>query len=450
MMWIRWLSLAWAVSLGCGSPVRADEPLGLSVLYAGHPGSVREQDFLSFLRGHVRRVDAADYRTLTADRARGFDVILFDWTSLRPLDPEARDAGGVESPDIPSPPALSRGFDRPALLIGQAGGYVADSLGLKATGLCQCLEDAVHDLASAHELFRGPCRVALPCNEQPIPDHYLAGRRQRTGAVLMLAGLSVLAASVIPFVIRLLLGSPAAFGNRERKGRRRDPLTVGPGIISTVGFLMTCAGGVAMWRDIASHRATMKVYRIQAEPSPATDYGLVYDPYGFEDSPDAEFIASGLNGKDPRALALGRQGNFFLWGFSGPPSEMTPGGRALFLNALCYIRRFDGARPLVYHKQQSREWALVHARNLDRAGYDPALARRYFPAVLRECFGDDAARYVAYYRENLEYLRPAAVGFEVDEEVRSLGVSNRRIDFLDRCVSMLERGDRVDLAARAS
>jgi hypothetical protein len=61
---------------------------------------------------------------------------------------------------------------------------------------------------------------------------------------------------------------------------------------------------------------TMQAWRVQTKDYPDVDPGLVSDLYGFEDSPDCEVIAQGMAQKGPDTLALGRQGNFFMWGFS--------------------------------------------------------------------------------------------------------------------------------------
>src|SRR5205823_2344367 len=53
--------------------------------------------------------------------------------------------------------------------------------------------------------------------------------------------------------------------------------------------------------------------------------------------------------------------NYLLWGFSAPPADMTASGRRAFVNAVAYIRRFDGARPLVRVTSSAREWALRYA-----------------------------------------------------------------------------------------
>ena len=106
---------------------------------------------------------------------------------------------------------------------------------------------------------------------------------------------------------------------------------------------------------------TMKVWKVQTKKFPEIDPGMVSDPYGFGDSPDAEVISAGLNSKGPDSVALGRHGNFFLWGFSASPADMTPEARKCFVNAVCYIKKFDGQKPLVRKTGSGREWARVYA-----------------------------------------------------------------------------------------
>jgi hypothetical protein len=194
---------------------------------------------------------------------------------------------------------------------------------------------------------------------------------------------------------------------------------------------------------------TIKVWKVQTKKFPEVDPGLVSDPYGFDDSPDAEAIASGLNSKGPNSVTLGRHGNFFLWGFSAQPSDMTPDARNCFVNSICYIRKFDGQKPLVQKTGQSREWALVYAGYLKMIK-DEKFIERLFPPDLRKRFGTDAAKYSNFYHENLEYLHcPSPDGMiVVDEDVKSLGLSNRKVELLDRCVAMLERGEKPDVAMR--
>lgn len=191
----------------------------------------------------------------------------------------------------------------------------------------------------------------------------------------------------------------------------------------------------------------LKVWKVQNKEFPAVDPGLVSDPYGFGDSPDAEVISSGINSKGPEAVALARHGNFFLWGFSGQPSDMTESGRNSFLNAICYIKKFDRKPPLVRKTSSGRRWALVYAGYRKDYG-DQDFVKRLFPKALLEEFGADGDKYLKYYQDNLEYLQPGENGFEVDTDVKQLGLSNRKIELLDRCATMLEQNDQAEHALR--
>ena len=203
--------------------------------------------------------------------------------------------------------------------------------------------------------------------------------------------------------------------------------------------------GYRHWPGGAELGKKIRLWRVQNKEFPEIDPGLVSDPYGFDDSPDAEVMSSGINSKGPEAVALGRHGNFFLWGFSAQPSDMTESGRNCFLNSICYIKKFDGQAPLVRKTSSGRRWALVYANYVkDYGGQD--FVRNLFPKKLRDEFGTDADKYVHYYEDNLEYLHPAERGFEVDEEVKALGLSNRKVELLDRCVKMLMEGDRAEVA----
>jgi hypothetical protein len=126
---IRWLALA--ALLACGVSLRADEPSPLKVLYAGHLASDREQDFTTFLETHFAKVGTTDYRTFTEDQAKGYDVVIFDWTSVYARDKD----GKIKEPFTGlirlAPPRISEQYDRPTILIGAAGGLVAKRLRLK-------------------------------------------------------------------------------------------------------------------------------------------------------------------------------------------------------------------------------------------------------------------------------------------------------------------------------
>jgi hypothetical protein len=123
------LTAVLAALAASGQTASAAEKIDLKVLYAGNPGSPRAKDFVSFLGRHFARVAETNYEKFKPQAARGFDVVIFDWTSIG-----ARDKDGISLPS-PMSPKLSRDFDRPAVLIGAAGGSVAEQLRLKINWL---------------------------------------------------------------------------------------------------------------------------------------------------------------------------------------------------------------------------------------------------------------------------------------------------------------------------
>lgn len=166
------------------------------------------------------------------------------------------------------------------------------------------------------------------------------------------------------------------------------------------------------------------------------NYGLVSDGYGFEDSPDCEYVSGGLNSKGPKSMALGREGNFFLWGFCASPEEMTPAARKVFLNTIVYMKRFDGRKPLVAKKSRSREWALNYARYLG----DERLrkyGRTLYGKEILDGTGEDPKKIEALVRADFEYLYVAGGRFVVDADAKALGISNRKRELLERCIAML-------------
>ena len=192
---------------------------------------------------------------------------------------------------------------------------------------------------------------------------------------------------------------------------------------------------------------TIKVWKVQEKTFPEIDPGLVSSRENFVETPDAEVISGGINGKGPTSVAIGRHGNYLLWGFSGQPSEMTDSARSAFVNSICYIQKFDGKTPGpvrstyggrdslleqvywlrsvsdAYISQQVERFkkmvaeSPLPAKELEKVGDDPAAYfRKMFephakqileklPANVREQCHDDTEQLIRYYTENLEYLR---------------------------------------------
>lgn len=88
----------------------------LRVLYAGHPGTDREKDFVDFLAKHFETVMTSDLKAFKDSDAEGFDVTILDY-----------DGDGFKAPR----PRIPRSFARPVITMGVAGAFICGSLNLK-------------------------------------------------------------------------------------------------------------------------------------------------------------------------------------------------------------------------------------------------------------------------------------------------------------------------------
>ena len=223
--------------------------------------------------------------------------------------------------------------------------------------------------------------------------------------------------------------------------------------------------------------------------------GMVSRPGGYLDSPEAEVISGGVSAKTIDAVALGRHGNFFHWGFAADPDGLTPAGQEALANAIVYISRFNG-KPIIARKKnegiatrdhvQATKWltsrdAWVDLYNANLQFYHSmdstlkAIAAKkaageeltpmetmyaQMPAPqkpeqipyseyvkqrepkLYHVFGADADEYARYYDRNLPFFRPDESGYhlDIDEELRALGYGNNDIRMLDNAISLLEQG----------
>jgi hypothetical protein len=212
--------------------------------------------------------------------------------------------------------------------------------------------------------------------------------------------------------------------------------------------------------------ASFPMWHVQdGEVGKTVDYGIVSQPYGFEDSPDCEYISSGVNSKGPKSMALGRQGNWFLWGFAGDPTQMTDSARQVFLNSIVWMRKFDGQVPLGHGSDAHRDNALVsvqflraYAKKKDMATY----LRDQFPKAMWEQTKGDPDQLEKLLIDNLEYLHvveekqvvryPGPLGTDTEREgetsrwvldidpfLAQHAVSNRKPEFLDWFAELLDQ-----------
>ncbi|MCA8941875.1 MAG: hypothetical protein KDB80_04880, partial [Planctomycetes bacterium] len=186
------------------------------------------------------------------------------------------------------------------------------------------------------------------------------------------------------------------------------------------------------------------------------DFGVIGDAHGFEDSPDCERICGGLNTKEPNAIAIGRQANLLHWGFYAAPDRMTESARRVFLNAIVWMRQFDGARPIVPRESRSRAWLqtfIDRIRQRHAAGDRTAEVLGYyygrFPPDVALRTGGDARGLQKWHDRNIEFVVGGDnLTFSVDEDVAKLGISNRSPELLDWIRKRLKRSPRHEVARR--
>ncbi|HEY6901271.1 MAG TPA: protein-disulfide reductase DsbD domain-containing protein, partial [Puia sp.] len=171
----------------------------------------------------------------------------------------------------------------------------------------------------------------------------------------------------------------------------------------------------------------------------------------------------------------------------------------VFVNTVCYIKKFDH-KPAIVKKVQIETRTFLDERmyRIDRAVYDQAIVSRkegnerlkrmqdslraqkeagkdighnnemflkmpMTDAVesfedyvkgqagsdLFERFGTKTELYQAYYKANYEYYYPAdAYSLQLDTDVQRLGISNRKVELLEKCIGLWEKGQDTAMARR--
>lgn len=251
--------------------------------------------------------------------------------------------------------------------------------------------------------------------------------------------------------------------------------------------------------------ATLPMWRVQTKgyiTDPGFTIGMVSRPWGYTDSPDAEYISSGVCAKTLDAVAIGRHANFLHWGFAASPAYMTEEAKAVFANAVVYISKFRGKKMLArkfndriatreYLKEltflstrasyeermeSDRKWTeemkerYRAAKKKQDAGeqltqteqntlkygepedFKPMSREAYVKRYLKEfydMFGTDEEAYARFFKENYDYFY--SEGFYhifVDEDVKAWGIPNHDKRLLDKAITCLEQGIETERANR--
>jgi len=241
----------------------------------------------------------------------------------------------------------------------------------------------------------------------------------------------------------------------------------------------------------------MEMWKVQTEATQENNLriGMVSRPGGYTDSPDAEVISGGTCAKSIDAVAIGRHGNFFHWGFAAKPSDLTEPAKAALANAIVYMKDFNGKHVIARKFNENiatRDLAVAYkyydSRACCEANYRANMAfylnmdstmkaikakqaageqlspieqvYTQYPAPekpkaepfadymrkrepkLFHIFGEDEAEYARYYDRNKPYFYPTSDGYylDIDEDVRAVGIANNDIRILDKAIELLENG----------
>lgn len=231
---------------------------------------------------------------------------------------------------------------------------------------------------------------------------------------------------------------------------------------------------------------------VSYETNPGYRIGMVSRPGGYLDSPETEVISGGKCDKSIDAVAIGRHANWMTWGFAASPAYMTEAAKALFVNAIVYMKQFAGQHPIArkfndgvatrdhiamtrnattrwmwedYNESNRNFNRMVDSIKTDLRAkqargeeIDPNMAiylnfpeqrmvpyREYVKSRARDLypvFGEDEAEYARYYDKNYGYFYCPSGSYEyvLDEEARYFGIPNNDIRILDKCISVLEQG----------
>ena len=341
---------------------------------------------------YVTAIDAKDYQPVLSE---DYDVTVMDGLP-QPIvpptmqeDPFGRFYGEKREGYLP------QDFDRPMLLIAELSSLIGARLGLKTDWCCLCLDADAHHIRTEHPMFKGPFPVKMSMVMKPTPESAKSIAKSE--------------GEVVP-------------------------------------------DSILMWR-VQKEGYTTKAIRP----------GMISKSAGFLDSPDVEFISGGVSAKGLEEVAIGRHGNFLHWGFSASPEEMTEEAKSVFANAIVYISQFAGQTPIarkfnpfIVTGEHLKSTILRATRaayeervsTLKRIGKEESTYGEYLKSMFPELyfsFGTDEKAYKDYYMNNAGYFmpRPGRVSFLLDEDARSLGISNHDIRLLDEAIRLLEEGTDV-------
>ncbi|MGS0524401.1 hypothetical protein ACU8V7_03500 [Zobellia nedashkovskayae] len=413
----------------------SEAPGGMSAKRFKEDYKTRYPEFIKYLDERFSKVTGVDARKYIASMSEKYDVTIFDQVPPVIKSPAYEyDDNGQITKYTPAQ-YIEESFDHATIFMGHLAPTMGQSIGLKLDWLCMCLDAHAHHVNTEHTIFNEPQKVSLTFEDKPTPE------------------------PLIKYSYK------------------------------------TYPKQLPMWRVQKEGYTDGKGYRI----------GMVSRGNGFLDSPDAEIISNGVHTKASDAVAIGRHGNFLLWGFSASPDYMTDEAKKVFANAIVYMKQFKGKKPVarkndayikirdvtiseivhalsksryknyVTMMKKSNASSAKHVKALDKkkakgeklTSLEEAISKaqrspkhinsweEYVKQNMMgfdEQFGVDIQAFIKFLNDNREYVgcntENKYNSFMIDEDVKLLGVSNRKIEFLETCISNLKENSKSEIANR--
>ena len=392
--------------------------------------AARTASFQKLLKKYFKTVKVVDAKDYSWQMSNDYDVTIIDGKP-EPISPRIYDmdeGGNLIRYELAQYFPLN--FDRPVITIANFGEEMGRRIGTKNDWYCLCLEDMAHHWDASHPIFQGPVKVSFEVTDEPTPAPALE-------------------------------------------------------VAKMLGYTLPATTSM------------FKMQNVNYETDPNYRIGMVSRPGGYLDSPETEVISSGKCAKSIDAVALGRHANWFTWGFSASPDKMTDAAKALFVNAVVYMKQFAGQHPIAHKLNDgvaTRDHIAQYSYSTSKEGYndyvasidetnrivshlkdslnaviaaggqiDPVYAvylqfpeqpKPAFRDFIRSragdlypVFGEDASEYARYYEKNRDYFYCPQDSYSLvlDQDLRYLKMANDDISTLDKCISILEKGEK-DLA----
>lgn len=366
----------------------------------------RMAQFKAMLSRYFTEVETIDAREYAESLSENFDVTIFDALPNPIVEPKLEPftlAGFTFYRQLRPGQYLSDTFNRPAIFIGEMAYEMGYYNGLKTDCYCHCLSNHALNMRLKHTIFNAPFKTELTIENRPTPD------------------------------------------------------------------------GVYVFSEGWKVPRTTPMWRVSRDGSRV---GMISGWYGYEDAPDAEIISGGSSVKSYDAVAISRHANYMLWGYAAEPEDLTKEAQTIFANAVCYMSKFAGQTPQTraYLPVATRDEIAEFMEVLSPEGYATyKKGVKTFNDYLADCqskgerLGESQMQTLSHYEyiqknsrdqlvtkpediesvrqfltDNFEYINgsySSANRFRVDENAKTLKLSNREIASLDRCITMLEKGD---------